>query len=215
VVRVPKVDRPIDEAEWRGFVAAQWFGHLVAAGEGRADPVVVPTPYLLDGDMVWAHAAVNNELFDALAERGRATLAVAGDTAYVPSSWKAIGDEDPRMGIPTYYFAAVQLTGRCEVVDDPEELAALLARQLGVFQPDVDVVDPLEAHRARLGQIRGVALHVEEVSARFKFGGNVDEEHRLAVLDHLVERDGAGDRLAAARVRRRVSAASQSAFRRP
>ena len=31
--------------------------------------------------------------------------------AAVPAAWKAIGDEDPTLGIPTTYYAAVQLVG--------------------------------------------------------------------------------------------------------
>jgi transcriptional regulator len=213
-VRVPPVDRPLDEAEWREFVSAQQFGHLVAAGAGRRLAVVTPTPYVLDGEVVLAHTAAGSELFDALAENDRAALVVAGDAAFVPSSWKAIGAEDPRLGIPTYYFAAVQLTGRAEVVDEPEALAALLVRQLSAFQPGLDAADPLEAHRAKLGQIRGVVLHVDAVDARFKFGGNVDEAHRRSVLERLEARGGRGDLEAADRVRARVFAPDRSAFRR-
>ena len=36
-------DAARDEAEWRGFVHAQGFGHLIAAGSEREYPVVVPT----------------------------------------------------------------------------------------------------------------------------------------------------------------------------
>ena len=42
-------------------------------------------------------------------------LSVAGDWSYIPSAWKAIGDEDPRFGIPTTYYAGVQLTGTATV----------------------------------------------------------------------------------------------------
>lgn len=215
MVRAPTVDRPLDEAEWRRFVSAQRFGHLVAAGAGRDLAVVLPTPYVLDADRVLAHCAAGNELFDALAENDRATLAVAGDSAFVPSSWKAIDDEDPLLGIPTYYYAAVQLSGRTEVVDDPEALGALLVRQLGEFQPDVDVADPLGAHRSKLRAIRGLVLHVDDVGARFKFGGNVDLAHRRSVLERLVARGLPGDADAAAHVRARVSGFKDSAFRRP
>lgn len=209
---MPPVDRPLDEREWRGFVAAHHFGHLVAAGVGRPSAVITPTPYVLDGDVVLAHAAAGNELFVALGENDRVTLAVAGDGAFVPSAWKAVEGEDPRLGIPTYCFAAVQLTGPAEVVDG-EPLAALLRRQLEVFQPGLDVADPLE-HGEKLNQIRGVVVHVDDVVARFKFGGNVDERHRRAVLEHLVARDAPGDLDAASHVDARVAPSDRSAFRR-
>jgi transcriptional regulator len=47
----------------------------------------------------------------------RAMLSVAGDWAFIPSEWKAIGGEDPALGIPTTYYAAVQLKGHAEIRD--------------------------------------------------------------------------------------------------
>jgi transcriptional regulator len=203
-VHVPPVDRPLNDDEWRRFVTAQGFGHLVAAGAGREVAIVVPTQFILDGDVVLCHVAAANPVLAALVEQPRAVLSVAGDWAFVPSSWKAIDDEDPRLGIPTTYYAAVQLAGPVDVVEDPGELAGVLRRQLAALQPDVDVADPGHDHRRRLAAIRGLVLHVDSVAARFKFGGNVDAAHRRAVLERLEARDGPGDAAAAVHVRRRL-----------
>lgn len=210
-MRVPPVDRPLDEAEWRAFVVAEGFGHLAVAGAPGRAPIVQPTQFVPDGDEVVLHLAVDNPIVDALRRAPAAVLSVAGDWAFVPSAWKAIGAEDPALGIPTTYYAAVQLTGPVAVHDDPDETAAILRRQLAMLQPGLAVADPAAAHRARLSQIRGLTLHVEEVVARFKYGGNVDEPHRLEVLQHLEDRDGPGDRAAAAHLRRRVASSDQGA----
>jgi transcriptional regulator len=203
-VHVPPVDRPLDDDEWRRFVAAQGFGHLVAAGVGRDVAVVVPTQFVLDEDVVLCHVASANPVLAALDEQPRAVLSVAGDWAFVPSTWKAINDEDPRLGIPTTYYAAVQLAGAVDVVADPDALAGVLRHQLGALQPDVDVADPGRDHRRRLAAIRGLVLHVDVVTAKFKYGGNVDEAHRAAVLERLEARDRPGDAAAAGHVRRRL-----------
>lgn len=196
-------DRPLDEAEWRAFVAANAFGHLVAAGRGRDVPIVVPTQFVLDGDVVALHLARPNPVWAAIEENPMVVLSVAGDWAYIPSDWKAIGDEDLRRGIPTTYYAAVQLIGSATVLDDPSDIAATLGVQLADLQPDVDVVDPIE-HGARLRTIRGLRITVTEVRAKAKFGGNVDADHRQAVRDRLVQRSGPGDEAAAAWVDRRL-----------
>ena len=134
-MHIPAPDRANDESEWRTFIESHGFGHLVAGGRARPVPVVVPTQFLLDDDKVLLHLARPNPLFDAIAEQPRVLLSVAGDWAFIPSSWKAVGDEDPLLGIPTTYYAAVQLEGDAVVVDEPSAIAAILRRQLDALQP--------------------------------------------------------------------------------
>lgn len=196
-------DTPVDDDEWRAFVRRTGFGHLVATGDGRTVPVVVPTQFVLADDEVVLHLARPNPLWTAIDENPTVLLSVAGDWSYIPSDWKAIGDEDPRRGIPTTYYAAVQLIGTATVIDQPGGIAAVLGVQLTDLQPDVDVVEP-EEHGARLRGIRGLRIRIDDVRAKFKYGANVDVAHRRAVHDRLLARDGPGDRAAAAHLERRL-----------
>ena len=169
----------------------------------------MPTQFVLEDETVWLHLVRANPIFTALAENPRVVLSVAGDWAFIPSSWKVIGDEDPTLGIPTTYYGAVQLPGTATVLDErttPGSVAAVLRRQLGTLQPDVTVADPAEAHPARLLGILGIsiAVDVDAVSAKFKYGGNVDEAHRRAVVERLQERRAPGDDAAAGHVLRRL-----------
>ena len=204
-----KVDRGFGEDEWREFVASQGFGHLVAAGVEREVPVVVPTQFVLDGDEVILHLVDKNPILEAIDEQPRVLMSVAGDWAFIPSSWKAIGEEDPLLGIPTTYYAAVQMEGSATIVSDPGEVAAVLRRQLAVLQPGLEVADPLTAHEAQLRTIRAISIVIEEVRAKFKYGGNVDLGHREAVIAGLERRGRPGDLAAARQTRRRIDASGQ------
>jgi transcriptional regulator len=188
----PHDDASTDDERWRLFVAGQGFGHFVASGRGRAVPVVVPTQFLMDDDHVLFHLAATNPLFGCLEERSDSLMSVAGDWAYIPGTWKATAGEDPRRGIPTTYYAAVQLIGEASVVTDPDSVAEVLRRQRGELEPDGDYVDPLE-HRAKLRAIRGIDFTVKDVRAKFKFGGNVDDPHRDLIAERLRERQAPGD----------------------
>ncbi len=203
---IAKVDRGFGEDEWREFVASQGFGHLVAAGVEREVPVVVPTQFVLDGDEVILHLVDKNPILEAIDEQPRVLMSVAGDWAFIPSSWKAIGEEDPLLGIPTTYYAAVQMEGSATIVSDPGEVAAVLRRQLAVLQPGLEVADPLTAHEAQLRTIRAISIVIEEVRAKFKYGGNVDLGHREAVIAGLERRGRPGDLAAARQTRRRIDA---------
>jgi transcriptional regulator len=206
---IAPVDASLGDPEWRTFVEAHPFGHLVAGGgPERLVPVVVPTQFVLAGQTVWLHLVRANPIFAALEENPVVVLSVAGDWAFIPSAWKAVDAEDPALGIPTTYYGAVQLEGRAWVHDErtaPGTVAAILRRQLAAFQPEVDVADPAEVHAAKLLGILGIEVRVERVSAKFKYGGNVDEAHRRAVAERLVARGTPNDRAAAEHTLRRLA----------
>jgi transcriptional regulator len=194
-VLIRKVDGAIDD-EWRAFVGTgPRFGELIASGAGRPVPVAVPTHFAFDGECtVRLHLARPNPVWEALEENPMAMVSVIGDVAFIPSSWNG--------GIPTSYYGAVQLIGRTTVLDDPSEVAEILRLQLGVYQPEgdhepVDADHPLYARS--LSAIRGIRLDVEEVRAKFKYGGNKPPEVRQDIARRLAERDAPGD--AAARRR--------------
>ena len=206
---IARVDSGFGEEEWRGFVTSQGFGHLVAAGRRREVPVVVPTQFVLEGDEVILHLVGKNPVLGAIEEQPRVLMSVAGDWAFIPSSWKAVGDEDPLLGVPTTYYAAVQMEGRATIVSDPADVAGVLRRQLAALQPGVEIADPLTAHAALLGTIRAIRIVIEEVWAKFKYGGNVDVAHREAVIAALERRGRPSDLAAARQTRRRIDASSK------
>jgi len=200
-------DEPPADGDALAFVRRTAFGHLVAPGR-REIPVVVPTQYVVDEAAAGAafpdvllHLARPNPVWDALAESPTVVLSVAGEWAYVPAAWKAIGDEDPSLGIPTTYYAAVQLIATAHVLDDVESKLAVLRAQLGALEPGSGVADP-SVHERKLAGIRGLRLSVRDVKAKFKYGGNADAAHRAAVADRLASRAGPGDAAARGHVLR-------------
>ena len=200
-------DAPLDPSETWEFVRSQGFGHLVAPGRDRELPVVVPTQYLVVAEedeppVVVLHLARPNPVWAAVAENPTVMVSVAGDWAYVPSAWKAMGDEDPSLGIPTTYYAAAQLIGTATVAADDASKLDILRAQLTAYEPDVAHADP-SVHVQRLDGIRGMRISVREVVGKFKYGGNVDEAHRRAVADRLAARNGPGDEAARRHLTRR------------
>lgn len=180
-------DEPLSDAEWRAFLNEHDFGELIAPGLDRDLPIVIPAHFIYDGDRtVLLHLAKPNPVWEALAERPRALLSVFGAYTYIPGHWNQ--DE---YGVPTSYYAAVQLACDAEVLDDPAEVAAILERQLAHFQPEGKhaPVEPGDNRYGKLlGSIRGIRLSVTDVRAKFKFGANRSVEHRRVVAAKLAER---------------------------
>jgi len=190
VVLIHRHDEPLDDAEWRAFLTEHDFGELIAPGQGRDLPVVVPTHFLWDGEKeVVLHLAKPNPVWDALAERPRALLSVFGAYTYVPGHWNQ--DE---YGVPTSYYAAVQLACDVEVIDEPARVAEILERQLAYFQPEGKHAPVLPGGDDRYGKllphIRGIRLAVTDVRAKLKFGTNRTVQHREVVAEKLQQRGG-------------------------
>ncbi|MGH2217658.1 FMN-binding negative transcriptional regulator, partial [Enterococcus faecalis] len=68
----------------------------------------------------------------------RVTLTVLDDYAYVPTTWRAPVGVPPADGVPTSYYATVQLRCSATVIDDAAEKAEVLHRQLAALQPAGD-----------------------------------------------------------------------------
>jgi transcriptional regulator len=195
-------------AEGLALARAHGFGLLIASGRNRDVPIVVPTQFVIDGDgaasEIMLHLARPNPIWQAIEENPTVLLSVAGDWAYVPAAWKVIGDEDPAWGIPTTYYAAVQLVGTATVITDAAGKAEILRRQISAVDDDggVNMVDP-ERHTQRLPGILGIRIAVTRVVAKFKYGGNVDAAHRWHVADALERRSNPGDTAALGHLIRR------------
>lgn len=204
---IRKHDAAHSEDEWRQFLRGHDFGQLVASGRGRDVPVIVPAHYAFDGERtILTHLARDNPMFDALEENPRAVLAVIGAYTYIPTDWNAGADEDPEWGVPTSYYAAVQAIGRCDLVDDDEGMAEILRVMLAALQPEGGYrpVEPGDNPYARqFRAIRGIRLTIDDVRAKFKFGGNRPLEHREKVARLLAARDAPLDADALAHLARR------------
>ncbi len=193
---IRKYDAAISDDEWKTFLAARDFGELIASGRGRDVPVVVPTHFIYDGDhTIRLHLAVPNPVWEALAENPLALVSVYGDYSYIPTQWNANPGTPVEQGVPTSHYAAVQAVVRMRVVDDPVELSGILTAQLAHFQPEGGhlPVDPAGPYGAQLPAIRGIVGTIEEVRAKFKYGGNKTVEHRHQIAAALAARGQGND----------------------
>lgn len=190
---------------WRAFVEQHDFGQFVLPGEGRAMPAVAPSHFVLVGDdRVLAHFTRDNPLWERVAESPRCMLAVIGAYVYVPSAWNASSEEGTAYGVPTSYYAAVQLEGTCRALDTQSEMAEVLNVMLQHFEPGsarraVETGDNPDTRQ--FPAIRGLEMRVERVRAKTKFGGNRTLAHREKVKALLDARGGPLDPEAASFVR--------------
>ncbi|MBF8189732.1 FMN-binding negative transcriptional regulator [Nonomuraea sp. K274] len=198
-------DAARDKEEWRDWLRTRDFGQLAVNGVDGGPPVLVPTHFLYDGDQaIMLHLARPNPVWAALEANPVAVVSVYDDYAYIPSAWRS---DSPGDGVPTSYYASVQLTCRARIVDDEEGRAEILRRQLAHHQPDGghgEVAADAGPYRKMFSAIRGLRLEVVGVRAKFKYDDQRPVEFRERIGAGLAERDLPGDAGARAQQLRRM-----------
>jgi transcriptional regulator len=203
-------DAAVSADEWRAWLGTTApFGQLVVNNVDPAEaPVVVPTHATLEGEMLLVHLARVNPVWVHLEAARKVRFTVVGDDAYVPSTWRARAGGADENGVPTSYYAAVQLTCVPTIVDDAEAKAALLRDQMRHVQPEggnAEIGVGLDPYGGMLGGIRGIQLAIVEVAAKFKYDDHNLLDHRERVIGLLEGRGRPHDAGAAAEQRRRLA----------
>ncbi|MBZ4014490.1 FMN-binding negative transcriptional regulator [Streptomyces purpurogeneiscleroticus] len=203
-------DAPSDDTEWQTWLAEHDFGQLAGNGLPGDPPWVQPLHFAYDAGRREAvtHLARPNPLWPALEADPSVVLSVVDDYTFIPGPWQAAEDTPPEHGVPTSFYAAVQLRCTARVVDAPEEKAELLRRQMAHFQPEggsapVTADDP--PYGRMLSGIRALRLEVSEVRAKFKYAGKKSREVQERIAQRLADRDGPRDAAARSRQLRRMA----------
>ena len=206
-------DAALDDDEWRTWLAdGHDFGQLVVNGLPGQPPAVIPTHFVVEdtptGTRLLVHLARPNPVWANIAADPNVVVTVIDDYAYIPTTWRAKAGGPDEDGVPTSYYAAVQLRCVAEIVDDPTDKADLLTRQLAHFQPTGDhaeVAVRAAPYGRMLSGIRGLRLQVTGVAAKFKYDDHNPTAHRAQVASRLTTRDLGRDTGAADQQRRRLA----------
>jgi transcriptional regulator len=203
-------DAPQDDTVWQQWLAEHDFGQLAVNGLPGEPPYVQPLHFFYDprrgprGEVI-THLARPNPIWDAVEADPHIILSVVDDYVFVPGPWQAPDDTPPEHGVPTSFYAAVQLHCTARLVDDPQEKAELLNGQLGHFQPDglsASAAVGEEPYGRMLAGIRGLRLEVTDARAKFKYAAHKPDDVKARTAAGLLARGGVHDLAAHAHHRR-------------
>lgn len=172
------------------------------------EPVLRSLNAVVVGERLLFHGAKAGEKALSI---GRSAVAAADEViASIPSYFV-----DPELACPaTTFYESVQVHGRIERVDDPEQKALMLAALMQKYQPEGGY-RPVDAHSSLYsGAVRGVlvfGLALGEVTGKLKLGQNRKPEELRAIVNGLWARGAPGD----ARAIQRLFAANARSARPP
>jgi predicted FMN-binding regulatory protein PaiB len=115
------------------------------------------------------------------------TFVVVEDFSLVPSYFR-----DPKFACPaTQYYKAVAIRGRARIVEGADEKARALQALMETLQPEgghvpITATEPM--YRKSLRTTAVVAIEIERMTAKFKFGQNLPASKREEVAEQLTAR---------------------------
>jgi nitroimidazol reductase NimA-like FMN-containing flavoprotein (pyridoxamine 5'-phosphate oxidase superfamily) len=177
----------MDHEETRSFLQEMSFGILGTIG---ADgwPQLTPLNFVYAEDSLYFHGSRIGQKMKNLKADNRVSFSVAKEYAIIPSYWS-----DPKLACPaTAFFKSVLIKGHAEPVDDPEHKASALSAFMqklqseGGYEPidsqDSDYIPQLKATAV-------VRIRITEISAKYKFGQNVQEARFDKITEGLSVRN--------------------------
>ncbi|MEO3946930.1 pyridoxamine 5'-phosphate oxidase family protein [Gorillibacterium sp. CAU 1737] len=184
-----------EQEEIRSFLEQQSFGYLGTVGEDGA-PEITPLNYVYVEDHLYFHGSKVGQKMANLRSEKRVSFAVAEEVALIPSYFT-----DPHFACPaTAFFKSVLIKGEARVLEDPERKAQVLSAFMKKLQPEggydpFSLEDP--GYVSRIKAVAVVEIAVHELTAKFKFGQNLDQAKHEHIRQKLQERGLPGDEEAA------------------
>lgn len=175
-----------EQREIGEFLQEASFGYLATVGEDGW-PHMTPLNYVYRNGFVYFHGSRKGAKMSEIAAIQNVSFAVAKEYAIIPSYFT-----DPRQACPaTAFFKSVHIRGTAELVEDLYEKADVLSGLMEKLQPEGGYAPITPEDPAYLGQLKAVAvvrITIKELTAKFKFGQNLNEERRGMVISGLEER---------------------------
>ncbi|WP_019640645.1 pyridoxamine 5'-phosphate oxidase family protein [Paenibacillus fonticola] len=180
-----------NKQEVESFLHEMSFGFLGTVDkDGRCR--VTPINFVYSHNCFYFHGSLAGEKMKHLKANPQASFTVAKEYAIIPSYFS-----HPELACPaTAFFKSVMVQGHVEIVDDLQEKAHAFTRFMEKLQPEGGYapIDPANPRYA--GQLKAVALFrlvPETMSAKFKFGQNLQENRFNNIIQGLQDRNGEGD----------------------
>ena len=173
------------------FIEDHPFGLLISQQDGS--PVATHLPILLErhtgphGTLI-AHVARQNPQWEQFADQQLLTV-FSGPHAYISPTWYAA-----EKVVPTWNYAAVHAYGRATLIENTDELIALVSRLTERFEsgkPSPWTFDTAETFVRKMAlQIVGFRIEIERIEGKWKLNQNHPVERRRRVIAALRRQGG-------------------------
>jgi uncharacterized protein len=180
-----------DRPEIEQFLSEMSFGFLGTINEDGF-PDITPLNFVYYKGSVYFHGSKIGQKFKNISHHLYVTFAVASEYALLPSYFT-----DPNLACPaSAFFKSVIIKGNASIIDDLEEKAEVFMAFMEKLQPEggyqpIEVNNP--DYKRNLKGVMLVKISTVDISAKFKFGQNLNETKFNQVIAGLEKRGAEKD----------------------
>ncbi len=151
-------------------------------------PRAIPVNFALDGDRIYFHGALSGDKFERIGEGTAVGFSIVRPYSLLPSTWMSRGDS----ACPaTQLFLSIEVSGRCESIEDPVEKAQGLQAIMLKYQPEGGYRRLTTEDSAYTASIRGTGVFriaIESWTGKVRMAQEKSPEFRQKLLSKLRER---------------------------
>ncbi|QHT65414.1 FMN-binding negative transcriptional regulator [Rhodocytophaga rosea] len=185
------------------FLKENNFGILVTATAGHL--VATHIPFEITSDtpdqlVLRAHLAKANKQWKQLSANTELLVIFQGPNAYISPRWY------DHINVPTMNYIAVHAYGKPRIIEDSEEVYAILKSQIESFEKEhVSAYNittmPESFLHAEMRALVALEIKVERVESNFKLSQNRDEKNYRNIIEELEKRNDAGSQAIASHMK--------------
>ena len=159
------------------------YGVLALSGE---QPYAVPVNFVYLEDDLYFHGSPKGKKMSLLRENNRVSFNVTTDVAIIPSYFSS----SDNLACPaTSFFKSIIIDGEAEIIDNRVEVAKVFAAMMEKLQPEGQYSSfESKEYDTHFKALSVVKIKTQEVSAKFKFGQNLDQERFQMIIEHLEQK---------------------------
>jgi transcriptional regulator len=196
---LPSHFRENDRRELHAVMTSNSFATLVSVHDGI--PFASHLPFLLDPDRgehgtLLAHMARANPQWRDFADGRELLVIFQGPHRYITPSWYT-----EEQNVPTWNYVAVHAYGTPRIVDDPDQMMAMLDRLVRTneagFERPWELRDDAWT-RGLLSAVVGFEMMITRLEGKFKLSQNRDADDHAGVVEVLGRSNRPEDREMAA-----------------
>jgi len=177
-----ELEQLLREVEW-GTLSLQ---------TGEDWPYAVPMNHAYVAGTLAFHCAPTGKRVTLLGKDARVQYTVVREYARIPS-YAISGDNASGA---TQFFRSVMVWGRARIVEDLAEKAHLLRALMEQQQPEgryAEITPDSPAYAGMLKHVCVIAVEIEHMTGKFKFGQNLSDEKAAALIAFLEQRQAPKD----------------------